>query len=123
MASRARARMPKFGVLAELFGRRTQPYQGADIETARKLVGMLWGFSAALSAVFLALAPPDVQLGGAGGASAILIVALSAAGARWVFDSELGFGDLLMISYLGLAQTALLQWLAGGAPPYRALFL
>ncbi|HEY2600410.1 MAG TPA: SpoIIE family protein phosphatase [Thermoleophilaceae bacterium] len=115
--------MPKFGVLAELFGRRAQPYQGADIETARKLVGMLWGLSAALAAAFLALAPPDVSLGPAGWPAAILIVALSAAGARWVFVGKLGFGELLMVSYLGLAQTASLQWLAGGASPYRALFL
>ncbi len=116
--------MPKLAPLAEFFARREHPYRdGADIETARKLVGMLWGFSAALSSVFLALAAPDVQLGGAGWLPAVLIVALGAVGARWVFDSELGFGELLMISYLGLAQTALLQWLAGGAAPYRALFL
>jgi serine phosphatase RsbU (regulator of sigma subunit)/anti-sigma regulatory factor (Ser/Thr protein kinase) len=115
--------MPRLAVIAELFARREPPYQGADIETARKLVGMLWGLSAALAAAFLVLAPPDVSLGDAGWAAAILIVALSTAGARWVFSSEFGFGELLMISYLGLAQTALLQWLAGGASPYRALFL
>jgi anti-sigma regulatory factor (Ser/Thr protein kinase)/putative methionine-R-sulfoxide reductase with GAF domain len=115
--------MPKLAVLADLFARREQPYQGADVETARKLVGMLWGLSAVLAAAFLAMAPPDVSLGDAGWPAAVLIVALSAAGARWVFDSELGFGELLMVSYLGLAQTALLQWLAGGAAPYRALFM
>jgi anti-sigma regulatory factor (Ser/Thr protein kinase)/putative methionine-R-sulfoxide reductase with GAF domain len=115
--------MPRLGALADLFARHDQPYRGADLETARKLVGMLWGLSAALAAAFLVLAPPDVSLGDAGWPSAVLIVALSAAGARWVFDSELGFGELLMVSYLGLAQTALLQWLAGGASPYRALFL
>jgi anti-sigma regulatory factor (Ser/Thr protein kinase) len=123
MASRARARMPKLAVLAELFARHEQPYHGADLETARKLVGMLWGLSAVLAAAFLAMAPPDVSLGAAGWPAAILIVALSAAGARWVFDSKSGFGELLLVSYLGLAQTALLQWLAGGAAPYRALFL
>jgi len=115
--------MPRLAAVGELFARRDQPYQGADIETARKLVGMLWGLSAALSAAFLAMASPDISLGDAGWPAAILIVALSAAGARWVFDSDFGFGQLLMISYLGLAQTALLQWLAGGAAPYRALFL
>src|SRR3954464_5478272 len=107
MAPRARAPMPKLAVLADIFARGETPYPGADIETARKLVGMLWGLSAALAAVFLVLAPPDVPLGPAGWPSAVLIVALSAAGARWVFDSELGFGELLMVSYLGLAQTAL----------------
>ena len=112
--------MPRLAAVGELFARRDQPYQGADIETARKLVGMLWGLSAALSAAFLVMASPDISLGDAGWPAAILIVALSAAGARWVFDSEFGFGQLLMISYLGLAQTALLQWLAGGAAPYRA---
>src|ERR671937_474782 len=123
MAPQGRARMPKLAFIAELFARREQAYQGADIETARKLVVMLWGLSAALTAAFLVLAPPDVSLDKAGWPAAILIVALSGVGARWVYSSELGFGELLMISYLGLAQTALLQWLAGGAAPYRALFL
>jgi serine phosphatase RsbU (regulator of sigma subunit)/anti-sigma regulatory factor (Ser/Thr protein kinase) len=52
-------------------------------------------------------------------------VALSLAGARWILQSgeRIGFQQLLIIGYLGLAQTALLQWLAGGASPYRALFL
>src|ERR671937_1417849 len=123
MAPQGRARMPRLAFIAELFARREQPYQGADIETARKLAGMLWGLSAALAAAFLVLAPPDVSLDQPGWPAAILIIALSGVGARWVFSSELGFGELLMISYLGLAQTALLQWLAGGAAPYRALFL
>src|SRR4051794_39754746 len=90
MAPQGRARMPRFGFIGELFARRAQPYQGADIETARKLVGMLWGLSAALAAAFLVLAPPDASLDSAGWPAAFLIVALSAAGARWVFDSELG---------------------------------
>src|SRR3954447_911899 len=123
MARRERARLPRLASMLEPFARRETPYPGADIETARKLVGMLWGLSAALAAAFLAMAPPDVSLGDAGWPAAVLIVALSAAGARWVFDGELGFGELLMVSYLGLAQTASLQWLAGGASPYRALFL
>ena len=80
MAPQGRARMPKLAVLRELFARGDQRYHGADIETARKLVGMLWGFSAALAAVFLVLAPPDISLGDAGWPSAILIVALSIGG-------------------------------------------
>src|SRR4051794_8186433 len=123
MARRERARLPRLASMLEPFARREQPYHGADIETARKLVGMLWGLSAALSAAFLLMAPPNVALGDAGWPAAVLIVALSAAGARWVFEGEMGFGRLLMISYLGLAQTAMLQWLAGGAAPYRAPFL
>ncbi|HKN93528.1 MAG TPA: SpoIIE family protein phosphatase [Thermoleophilaceae bacterium] len=115
--------MPRLAALGELFARSEEPDQGADIDTARKLVGMLWGLSAVLSAAFLAFASPDVAFGDAGWPAAILIVALSTAGARWVSESEFDFRQLLMISYLGLAQTALLQWLAGGAAPYRALFL
>jgi serine phosphatase RsbU (regulator of sigma subunit)/anti-sigma regulatory factor (Ser/Thr protein kinase) len=122
MASRERARLPGFASLVPAFARERQ-YQGADIDTARKLVGALWGASAALTAVFLAMAPPTSRLGGGGWPAAVLIVALSGAGARWVFAGGLGLGELLLVSYLGLSQSALLQWLAGGASPYRALFL
>ena len=45
--------MPRLAAVGELFARRDQQYQGADIETARKLVGMLWGLSAVLSAGLL----------------------------------------------------------------------
>ena len=123
MARREWARLPRFSPIIELFTRKNSAYSGADIETARKLVGMLWGLSAVLAAAFLFMAPPTDTLGGAGWAPSVLIVLLSLVGARWVFEGELGFGQLLMVSYLGLAQSALLQWLAGGAAPYRALFL
>ncbi len=98
---------------------------GADLDTARKFVGMIWGVSAALTIAFLAMAPPTDQSGVAGWPTAVLIVALSAVGSRWVMldQQRAGFNQLLMVCYLGLAQTALLQWLAGGASPYRALFL
>ncbi len=71
------------------------------------------------------MAPPTDQSGVAGWPTAVLIVALSAVGSRWVMldQQRAGFNQLLMVCYLGLAQTALLQWLAGGASPYRALFL
>ena len=77
MAPQGRAGTPRLGFVGELFARREQPYQGADIETARKLVGLLWGLSAALAAAFLELAPPDVSLDKAGWPAAILIGVLA----------------------------------------------
>jgi serine phosphatase RsbU (regulator of sigma subunit)/anti-sigma regulatory factor (Ser/Thr protein kinase) len=125
MALRERAPLPRIEPLVELFAKRERPHMGADLDTARKFVGMVWGVSAALTIAFLAMAPPTDQSGVAGWPTAVLIVALSAVGSRWVMldQQRAGFNQLLMVCYLGLAQTALLQWLAGGASPYRALFL
>ena len=125
MALRERAPLPRIEPFVELFAKRERPHMGADLDTARKFVGMIWGVSAALTIAFLAMAPPTDQSGVAGWPTAVLIVALSAVGSRWVMldQQRAGFNQLLMVCYLGLAQTALLQWLAGGASPYRALFL
>ena len=125
MALRERAPLPRIEPFVELFAKRERPHMGADLDTARKFVGMIWGVGAALTIAFLAMAPPTDQSGVAGWPTAVLIVALSAVGSRWVMldQQRAGFNQLLMVCYLGLAQTALLQWLAGGASPYRALFL
>jgi anti-sigma regulatory factor (Ser/Thr protein kinase) len=125
MALRERARMPRIQALVDLLARRDRPQRGADLVTARKFVGLVGGISAALTVAFLAMAPPTSQSDVAGWPTAVLIVALSAAGSRWLVQAgeRVGFNQLLMFGYLGLAETALLQWLAGGASPYRALFL
>jgi anti-sigma regulatory factor (Ser/Thr protein kinase) len=125
MALRDRARTPRIEALADLFARRERPHAGADLPTARKFVGLLGGISAALTVAFLAMAPPTSQSDVAGWPTAVLIVALTAAGSRWLVVSRdrVGFNQLLMFCYLGVAQTAALQWLAGGASPYRALLL
>ncbi len=117
--------MPAIQALADLFAKRDGPRRGADLATARKFVGLVWGVNAALTVAFLAMAPPTAQSDVAGWPAAVLLVLLSVAGARWVMQEHdrVGFGRLLIFGYLGLAQTALLQWLAGGASPYRALFL
>jgi len=125
MARRERAGCPDSASMLEPFARREQALTtGPTSRTARKLVGMLWGLSAALSAAFLLMAPPNVALGDAGWPAAVLIVALSAAGARLGIRGRDGLRPAADDQLLGpLAQTAMLQWLARGAAPYRALFL
>jgi len=87
-------------------------------------VALLWLFASLLTLCFLALAPPTARGHVAGWPIAAMVVGVGFAGRRWLRDprSAPGFNHLLAVSYLGLAQTALLQWLAGGDAPYSALF-
>src|SRR3954469_23343927 len=99
MALRERAPLPRIEPFVELFAKRERPHMGADLDTARKFVGMIWGVSAALTIAFLAMAPPTDQSGVAGWPTAVLIVALSAVGSRWVMldQQRAGFNQLLMV--------------------------
>ena len=107
--------MPTIEALVDLFAKRDGPRRGADLATARKFVGLVWGVNAALTIAFLAMAPPTAQSDVAGWPTAVLLVALSVVGSRWVMQEHAArrLRPLLMVCYLGLAQTALLQWLAG----------
>ena len=71
MALRERAPLPRIEPFVELFAKRERPHMGADLDTARKFVGMIWGVSAALTIAFLAMAPPTDQSGVAGWPTAV----------------------------------------------------
>jgi diguanylate cyclase (GGDEF)-like protein len=97
-------------------GGRKDPYAGADKVNAARAVAGLWVLSAVITAAFLPLDPPTVAIGSAGWAVGAAVVLAALVGARWLLrrDPPLDFDGLLLISYLGLVQVGLLQWLAGG---------
>jgi diguanylate cyclase (GGDEF)-like protein len=106
--------------------RHEDPYAGADRANAGRIVALLWLLSAILSLCFLPLDPPTEAIGSAGWFVAGLLVAGSVLGARHLLRREppLDFNELLVLSYLGLAQVSLLTWLGGGAgSAYQSLFV
>lgn len=107
-------------------GDQRDPYTGADQANAGRIVALLWLLSALITLAYLPLDPPTEPIGSAGWACAALLVVASVVGAVRLLRRKppLGFNELLALSYLGLAQVALLQWLGGGPESaYRELFL
>src|SRR3954453_12077569 len=104
--------------------RRDDPYAGADLPSAQRLVPMLAVLSALLAIAFLPMATPTAR-GGGGWVVAGLVIAGQLAGAVWLVRSRPGpsFNVLLAFAYAGVAAVALLEWLAGGHSPYMLLFL
>jgi diguanylate cyclase (GGDEF)-like protein len=101
------------------------PYAGSDRANATRIVALLWLLSAVLAITFLPFDPPTEAIGGAGWALAGVIIGGSLVGARRLLRHRpLSFNRLLQLSYLGLAQVAVLVWLGGGAgSAYENLFL
>lgn len=105
-------------------GERT--YAGADIANARRLLGLLGLFSTLLVIVYLPLDPPSWALGAGGWLVAAALVAGGIAIPLALLRGRYrpGFDALLAYGYAGLAQVAVLEWLAGGAgSAYSELFL
>jgi diguanylate cyclase (GGDEF)-like protein len=101
------------------------PYAGADLANAGRVVAALWLLSALLALCFFPLDPPTEAIGAAGWAVAGVLVAAAVLGAVRLLrrDPPLGFSELLVLSYVGLAQVAILTWLAGGAgSAYEGLY-
>src|SRR5215210_6256543 len=118
------ARANALDFLRTMLARRTDPYEGADLLTSRRVTAALLGLSSLLGLAFLTFEPPD-GASGAGGwvAAVILLVAGLAAGALVALRSP-DFDDLLLIAYAGVADVAVLNWLAGGgASAYAELFV
>ena len=111
--------------LRGLFARRADPYAGADLATSRRIVGLLWVLSLGLTVALLPLSPPTDAIGRPGWIVALGIVIGGALGARRLLDQRttVTFDHLLLVSYLGLAQTAVMVFLAGEGAGYKELFL
>ena len=106
------------------FARSDDPYAGGEIETARRLSSALWRVGLVLTWLLLPLSPPTATVGSWGW----LVVALMAVGgffgARWIVEHGVTWDFLLVSCYGGVAQLALLEWLAGGySSPYGELYL
>ncbi len=112
--------------LKRFFVRGGDPYAGADLDNARRMIALLWILSSVLTAVFLPFWPPTANLGSAGWAVAALVVAGGAFGVWWLLDTRraVSFNRLLAVTYGGVAQVALLDWLAGqGRVTYSGLLV
>jgi diguanylate cyclase (GGDEF)-like protein len=124
MAGRAHAAAVR-GTLRALFARREDPYAGADLANACRIFALLTVLVTVLELGFLPFEPPTDALGAAGWPLAALAIAVPLAIVRRLMKGGHGsFSGLLMFGFLGVAQIALLQWLAGGAGgPYQNLYL
>lgn len=103
-----------------------EPYAGADLGNARRLFGIVSLLSTTLAAIYLPFDPPNEGLGNWGWIPATLLVGFGFLIPRGLLRSSFqpGFDLLLVLSYLGLAAVALLEWLAGGGGhAYQNLFL
>src|SRR3954468_16879580 len=67
---------------------RPDPYAGADLEAARRLVPLLAVLSALLSAAFLPMMPPTDAIGSAGWWLAAAVIVAQLATVRWLRRPE-----------------------------------
>ncbi|HVE68974.1 MAG TPA: diguanylate cyclase [Solirubrobacteraceae bacterium] len=101
-------------------------YETSDLDTARRIGGMLWIFGAAIVAILLPVSPPtDGPDPAAGWALGIGIVAVSllASVPLIVRPRVVSPDSLLALGYASLALIAALQWAAGPDSPYDELFI
>jgi diguanylate cyclase (GGDEF)-like protein len=101
------------------------PYAGVDRDLARRMAGAFWLIGAVLASAVLPLSPPTDAIGDAGWAVAGASALISLAGAAVLLRrARMPYAVLLLGGYLGLAQIAVAQWLAGGLEaPYWQLFI
>ena len=102
---------------------RPDPYAGADVQAARRLIPLLAGLGALLAAAFLPMAPPTAAIGDGGWAVAAALIAVELAVVVRMRRRAPSFDALLALAYGGVAGVALLEWLAGGHSPYASLYL
>jgi diguanylate cyclase (GGDEF)-like protein len=124
-----RTRVLTPGLVRGLLRQPRNPYAGADLANARRLVGVLSVLSGVLAAAYLGFGPPTAAVGAAGWAiAAVVIVAEVMILPLVLARRALSFPALLAVSYAGLASIALLNWLMLGdagdvRPVYDGLIL
>jgi diguanylate cyclase (GGDEF)-like protein len=101
-------------------------YETADLDTARRIGGMLWLFGAVIVAILLPVSPPTDQLGSAAGwglGIGVVVISLLAAVPLILRPRVVSPDSLLALGYASLTLIALLQWAAGPGSPYVELFI
>jgi diguanylate cyclase (GGDEF)-like protein len=102
-------------LLRSMLRKRPDPYAGADLGNARRLVGVLSMLSGLLAGAYLGFGPPTEAIGGAGWAVAAIVIAAQVAGLPLLLARHpLSFNGLLVVSYAGFGAVALLNWLMLG---------
>jgi diguanylate cyclase (GGDEF)-like protein len=96
---------------------RTNPYEGADLDTSRRVTAALLGASTLLALLLLPLAPPDDELGAAGWVFMGAVLVAGVATTLLLVRRRPGFDALLAVAYGGVAGVGALEWIATGAVP------
>jgi diguanylate cyclase (GGDEF)-like protein len=112
--------------LKTLFGRRDDPYAGADIVLARKFGVGLWVFATLAVAALEVFYPPTRAFGNAGWAVTAVAYLVSFAIVRVLADKrrKAGFDFVFGTQFVGLLLVAVVQYGAGGdIAPYHELFM
>ena len=110
--------------VTSMFERRADPYEGADWNSAHRIVTAILGLSALLALAFLPLEPVDDQIGGSGLGGRRCADRRRHRGAVVLARGEPTWNELLFVAYLGVAGIATLNWLAGGgSSAYEDLFV
>jgi diguanylate cyclase (GGDEF)-like protein len=110
--------------LTAMFERRPDPYEGAELDTSRRVTAALLGLSTLLALCFLPLQPPDHPIGWVGWPVTAAILLAGFTGTALLLRRRPGFDDLLAVAYAGVGGVGVLEWLAGGgAPVYSHLLL
>jgi diguanylate cyclase (GGDEF)-like protein len=111
--------------LREVFSRE-RSFRGADIDLARKASKVGWVLGGTVGYSLLPFYPPTQQIGVVGGWG--LTACVSVLTGTWMYllfrhDERVTFNALLLTAYLGIANVAVEQWLAGGVPAaYHELY-
>ena len=113
--------------LRRLFGRRDDPYAGADLKTARRLGGVLWMASSTFALILVVLSPPTASPVGAYGwalGGAIFLGGLATGYALLKRGLKTTNEQLYAMSYCALALNAVMEYLAGGRDtPWHNFYL
>ena len=113
-------------VLSGLFGARPDPYAGADLPSAQRVVAVLLGFSSLLALALFPLDPPTDMVGWPGwvAGGGLVVLGLLMALRLGRLDPVWTANGLLAVAYVGLAGLVALGWLSGtAASPYDVVFI
>ena len=116
----------RLSALRRLPADRAAFYGATDLDTARRIGGLLWLFGAVVIAILLPIAPPTDQVPAATGwalGAGVVAISVVAAVPLVLRPRVVNPDSLLALGYASIALIALLQWAAGPAAPYDELFI